>query len=684
LSNFVESEKDALFYWSAVLYGAGIGIYFLLDFEPPLTPVVLGLVVLLLVQYFVRHRTFLLLALRILLIMLAGFGVATLRTALKDTQALELETGAIAIEGLVVLAEDRIEDGLRLTLKDLRYPENPGQALPDTVRIVVRTAHPDLGPGDVIRTRAMLMPLPDPVWPGGYDFGRQLWFQGLGAVGFAVAPIEEVSSPVPGWQERVGAFRQSLWQRITAAVPGEEGAVAASLITGIRDGIPERVTENMRIAGLAHLLAISGLHMALVTGVLFFALRAVMAAFTGFALKHPIRKYAAIGAFIGASGYLLLSGAGVSTQRAFIMVGIVLLAVLTDRKAISLRLVALAAMAILTISPEALLHPSFQMSFAAVTGLVAGYAFAQPYLNRLMQANPGFLAKARLYLLGVLISTLIAEISIGPVAFYHFGRFSTYGLLANMAAVPVMGFWVMPMGLIALLLVPFGLDLWAWKAMAAGIGIILKVAEEIASLPQADFLLPEFPFMAFLLLIIAGLWLCLWQGRRLRMMFLAPFSLGVAFVFTHSLPDVVINAEGDLLAVRGPEGGYYFNTLSRSRFDRGIWQQHFAQKQELAFRDYPIKGGLSCDALGCLFAGPAGVRVALARAPEAFAEDCRRAEVILTSQYAPFPCKDSKIVIDRAALRRGGAHVIYLKGAGIEIVSATELRGQRPWTVKNP
>ena len=684
LAGLFDQEKDALFYWSAVLYGLGIGIYFSLSIEPPLSLIVVGVIFIALVQYFVRARAALLLGLRALLIVLTGFGIATLRTSLLDTNGLERQTGAITVEGVVVIAEDRIENGLRLTLKDVTYPDNLGQDLPDRIRITVRTEAPDLSPGAVIKTRAILMPLPEPVMPGGYDFGRQLWFQGLGAVGFSIAPVEAISRPERNWSEKVGAFRQRMWQRITAAAPGEDGAVAAALITGIRDGIPEQVSENMRIAGLAHLLAISGLHMALLTGFLFFALRAGMALIPRLALKHPIRKYAAIGAFIGASGYLLLSGASISTQRAFIMVSIVLLAVLTDRKAISMRLVALAAIAILTFTPEALLHPSFQMSFAAVTGLVAGYTWGQPYLNRLMHANRGFLARSRLYMLGVLISTIIAELSIGPVAFYHFGRFSAYGLLANMAAVPLMGFWVMPLGLIALALTPLGLDYWVWKGMAVGVGLILDVAEQIAALPGADFRAPEIPFAAFLLLVIAGLWLCLWRGGRIKSYFMAPLFLGFILYFTHSLPDVAINSEGDLIAIKGPEGRYYFNSTTRSKFDRKIWQQHFGELADLSFRDFPDEDSLGCDRLGCLYQTPNGTIIAMVTQPEAFAVDCQRADVVLTNHYAPFPCKDEKIVIDRSRLRRGGAHTLYFEREGITIRSVSMERGNRPWTLVFP
>ena len=610
---FLDAERASLLYWSAVLYGAGIGLYFLLPFEPPLWPVIIALIALGFFHRQAKDHPEAKVFLRGALIALAGFGVGALRVAMLDTQSLDRDTGAVEVAGIITLVEDRIEGGMRLTLKAVTFSPALEQTAPIKIRITVRTAHGDLYPGMRIKTRAMLLPLPEPVLPGGYDFGRHLWFQGLGGVGFAIAPIDIIAGTEASWSSKVETFRQNLANRITASAPGPEGAIAAALITGIRDDIPEYVRENMRIAGLAHLLAISGLHMALVTGALFFALRAGMAAIPALALRYPIRKFAAVGAFIGAAGYLILSGASISTQRAFIMVTIILLAVLTDRQAISMRLVALAAILVLTLSPEAILHPSFQMSFAAVTGLVAGYTWLQPKLTAILRRDAGYLSRFKLYLTGIFLSTLIAEVSIGPIAFYHFGRFSAYGLLANMAAVPVMGFWVMPVGLIALALVPFGLDAWAWQAMAAGIGIIIDVAATVAALPGADFKASEFPFNAFVFFIGAGLWLCLWKAWRIKRLFLAPFVVGLMVYFSHNLADVVISAEGDLVAIKGPDGRFYFNTLRRSKFDRKIWQQHFGQIEALSFQDFPTGQGpmITCDPLGCLFQSRNGIKVAL-------------------------------------------------------------------------
>ncbi|MEE8294814.1 MAG: ComEC/Rec2 family competence protein [Sphingomonadales bacterium] len=673
-------ENRSLFFWAAVLYGSGIGLYFLMPVEPPIWPsLVIGAVLLFFLGWF-KDNHLLNQILRGVLIFTAGFALATIRTAMIDTKALERETRPIALEGSVELVEDRLERGLRLTLKNLKFEENSA-AMPERIRITIRTSHPDLRPGMIIKTKAILMPLPEPVIPGGYDFARQLWFDGYGAVGFAVAGVEVIENPKTTLQEKIEGVRQSLFERITRAAPGPAGAVAAALITGIRDDIPETVSEDMRIAGLAHLLAISGLHMALVTGFLFIALQSLMALIPKLALRFQIKKFAAVGAFLGAAGYLVLSGASLSTQRAFIMVAIVLLAVLVDRRAISMRLVAIAAIVVLTLSPEALLHPSFQMSFAAVTGLVAGYGWLKPWFSKIYQAHPGVVGKSRLYVLGIVISTLIAEVTIGPIALYHFGRFALYGLLGNLLAGPIMGFLVMPLGLLGLALIPLGLDSYLWQAMAFSMGLILDIAHFTAGLPSADFMIPKIPATALVMLVFAGLWLTLWASTLIKRFAILPLLAGLFLYAIYDLPDVVIDRDGALITLKAGDGDYYFNTLRRASFSRENWQRTFGQKEALGFDDFPDAGpiNLSCDTIGCLYKWGKG-SLAIISDPAGFAVDCLKSDIILTNQYAPFPCKDKKLVIDRTALRRGGAHAIWLEEDVIRILSASEVRGVRPWT----
>jgi competence protein ComEC len=293
------------------------------------------------------------------------------------------------------------------------------------VRVTLRAASEALPVGSWVRLPAVLNPPPAPAMPGAFDFARQAWFDRLGGVGYAVGRPEAIAAPVgedgAGWRLRVEGLRQRLNERIQAALPGPAGAVAAALMTGDRGAIPEELVEAMRDSGLAHLLSISGLHIGLVWTLLFFAVRAGLALAEPVALRWPVKKWAAAAALAGAFAYLLISGAEVPTQRAFLMTALVTLAILCDRSALSMRLVAWAAGAILLLTPEALLSASFQLSFAAVVALVAAYEVLAPRLARL-RADSGTARRIGLYLAGVCLTTFVAGLATAPFGLFHFTR----------------------------------------------------------------------------------------------------------------------------------------------------------------------------------------------------------------------------------------------------------------------
>ena len=176
-------------------------------------------------------------------------------------------------------------------------------------------------------------------------------------------------------------MREAIDQRIRAVLPGDKGAIASALITGKRDAISTPVNDAMYISGIGHVLSISGYHMAVVAGMIFFALRALFALMPAFANRYPIKKWAALAALGAAAFYLLLSGAEVATQRSFIMIAIVLIGVMVDRPTLTLRTLTVAAFGVLLLAPEAVVHPSFQMSFAATLALVAGYQGGLPWMT---------------------------------------------------------------------------------------------------------------------------------------------------------------------------------------------------------------------------------------------------------------------------------------------------------------
>ncbi|MDA1132512.1 MAG: ComEC/Rec2 family competence protein [Proteobacteria bacterium] len=376
------AERDRWALWIPVAMAAGIAVYFSLPHEPPLWAGVLGMSAATVAAALLRNRTAAFVAAVAVAAMATGFAAAEWRARSVAAPVIERELGPVSVTARVTVVEQRPSDR-RLTLTDLELPGLMPDQVPETVRLVVRARDGAVKPGDRVRLRAVLLPPSPPVAPGAFDFARQAWFQRLGGVGYAVSAPEVVVAAAPGaFAAGMDSLRHGISERITSRLPGQPGAVAAALMTGDRGGIDDEAWASLRDSGLAHLLAISGLHVGLVAGILFAALRAALAAWESVALRFPIKKWAAAAGMAGALGYLALTGGTIPTQRAVLMLGFVLLAVMLDRRPISMRLVAWAAAAVLLVAPDSLLGPSFQMSFAAVVALVAAYELLREPFGR--------------------------------------------------------------------------------------------------------------------------------------------------------------------------------------------------------------------------------------------------------------------------------------------------------------
>ena len=437
---------------------------------------------------------------------------------------LDKRIGQASIEGRVVAAS-ALPSGIRLLLEDVAIRGRDERALPRRVRITVRASGATAAPGDQVRVRAVLMPPPGPALPGAFDFQRKAFFDGLGAVGYAVGRIQLVEARSQSTiGDRVARLRQAISARVRASLPGSAGAIAATLMTGDRGAIAARDLAAMRDSGLAHLLAISGLHIGLIAAILFFTVRGLLALAPRVALNYPIKKWAAAAAMLGAFAYLLITGLTIPTQRAFLMTSIVLLAVILDRSVISMGLVAWAAAVVLLLSPESLLGPSFQMSFAAVVALIAAYEVCRaPMIDWL--GGGGIGRRVLLYFMGIGLTTLVAGLATTPFAIFHFNRFVAFGLAANLVAVPVMALWIMPWAMLAYVLMPFGLERLALVPMGTGIDLVLGVAHTVAAWPGAVWLLPPMPTVGLVLVALGGLWLCLWR-RAWRLAGIAGIAMG--------------------------------------------------------------------------------------------------------------------------------------------------------------
>ncbi len=676
-----ERERWAL--WIPVLFGLGIAAYFGLREEPPawLAPAVFILAAGA-ALVFRRSQPVLLLAVAVVAAA-AGFAAADWRTERVRAPVLEKRYGPAWVRGQVVRVEN-LPRGPRVWLERVVLPGVAREKTPRRIRIaLIRGSRPVVGL--YITVLARLTPPRRPAMPGAYDFQRRAWFDGLGAVGFALGPARQArvvatGKPVSSFSLWLARLRQEMANRILDALPGPQGAVAAALVVGDRSAIPSSVLAAMRDSGLAHLLAISGLHMGLVAATLFFVLRAVLALFEPIALRFPIKKWAAAAAMLGSFLYMGIAGTTVPTERAFLMTGLVLIAVIVDRIAISLRLVALAAMVIMVATPESLLGASFQLSFAAVVALVATYEGARAPVREWAVGR----SRARrigVYFAALALSTLVAGAATGVIAIYHFGRIVHYGLAANLVAVPVTAFWIMPWGILAVLLMPFGLEKAALAPMGWGIDSVLAVAQAVASWPGAVQTVPAMPTAGLALVVFGGLWLCLWR-RSWRWSGVGLLIAGLGTIALAPRPDVLVSETGRLMAVRAGDGRL---ALSSLRLERSTAERWIRRDGDVRRRRWPIGGfrgppSLACDGLGCLYRAM-GHRVALVWDGRALVDDCRLASVVVSAVPVRRGCPAPSAVIDRFDLWRNGSHALYLGANGrLRVATVEGERGRRPWT----
>ncbi len=679
-------EQDRWILWAPVILGIGIGLYFAVPVEPPLwlgTACILAAIV---AGWLKRARGKILLLATAFGLLALGFSVAQWRTVLVTAPALERQIGPTGVTGRVVGMET-LPKGSRIRLDKVHIAGLDPHRTPKRVRIILKGPQPALQPGDRITLRAQLVPPPPPAAPGAFDFQRRAFFDGLGGVGWALGPAEITDRRATQGLDSIllglAELRHNVTRRIHAALPGERGTVAAALMTGERRTVAPDLMEAIRDSGLAHLLAISGLHIGLVAGVLFVGVRAALALVPPLALRYPIKKWAAAAAIPGAFAYALLAGATIPTLRAFLMIGLVLLAVLVDRRGISMRLVAWAALVILLIRPESILGASFQMSFAAVIALVAVFEALRGHFGGRGKRGP--LRIIALYLAGVAVTTLIAGTATAPFAIYHFNRFAAFGLAANMAAVPVTALWVMPWIVIAFLLMPLGLESWALVPMSWGIDVVLYVARTVASWPGAVTVLPAMSTSLLALVSLSGLWLCLWRMPWRRLGAVGIVAGFAVFPWT-APPDLLVDGKARVVAARTPDGHLAVSSLRSARFERDVWLRRAGTARMEPWPENTEEAGtggwLSCDSLGCIYKAR-GRTVAVVRKPGALLEDCPRVDALISLVPIRQPCPGPGVVVDRFDLWQEGTHALWIGTNGrIRVESVNNSRGRRPWVLR--
>ncbi len=620
----------------------------------------------------------------------AGFGLIAWRTGDLAAPTLNRPLFSINVEGRVADIQ-RLPEGTRVVLEAVRLKGNGApvpEMTPARLRVSLSRGAPPLHVGDRVLVLANLSPPAGPAAPGAFDFQRVAWYQQLGAVGYALAPAVVIEHGRPdGIVRFIDGLRADITARILKALPGPEGGVAAAMLTGEQTAVDKDVNQAMRDSGLAHILSISGLHIVFVVGLIMALIRYGVALVPPLALRIDAKKIAAVIALLAALFYTALAGAPVPAQRSCAMAAFALLAILLDRTALSLRLVAWSAIVVLIAMPESLTGASFQMSFAAVVALIAAWEMAAGWRRRLHDraelSRHRWLWRLMAGFGASLATTLIASVATGAFAAYHFNRLSFLGVVANLLGVPLTGFWIMPWGLLAMLLMPFGLERFALVPMGWGVEGLNAIAFHVGAWPQAVALVPSLPGASLWLMTLGGLWLCLWR-RRWRLAGLPVVT--VAFMLGPGPPpDLLMSEDGRVLGLRDRKGVVHVASARIDRFVSDAWARRSGQE---GARKWTVSAEEEANGMGCRSGlcrwskGP--WRVALVSDEQRLGEACASADIVLSTVDAQGRCRGPRLVIDRRDAWRDGAQALWVDEQGVRRLTANAARGNRPWVPNSP
>ncbi|OIN87090.1 MAG: hypothetical protein AUJ12_03330 [Alphaproteobacteria bacterium CG1_02_46_17] len=690
LADFFAHQEETRLLWPPIFIALGAALYFGLSFEPTnfaVSATVAGSVGFFLYAKKIYHQAsvdtseikyLFYLFMGVILLTQFGFSLSQLGTYMVGTPMIKTETRVLKVEGDLLHFEDRGGNKGKLLLIDhLKINGFDEEETPKSLRLIARTKiEEEVAVGDRISFLAKLTPPASPVMPGAYDYARHFFFEGIGGMGFIVSKISLVEKQPPSLWPDLDIARQSVSQKIKSKVEGPTQGIVVALMTGERAAVEEDDWQALRASGLAHIISISGLHVAMVAAPIFFIVRLFLSFIPMMALRFDIKKISAFIALLGCSAYVGFVVPSVPTTRALLMTGVALIAIMLDRSPFSLRLVGFSALLVLFFSPESIWSASFQMSFAAVTALVAVAGWMRPVWLRINR-EAGWFKKIMIYLAGAVITSFVASIATTPFVWYHFQQMATYSVLGNMLAMPLSGLIIMPMLILSYVLIPFGWEGPALHLMAMGVEWLLQVARFVESLPGA-LVTGKMVDEAFLYFITGSCLIVLLFRGRWKWVSLPVAFIAIWMAAQTKYPDILVSNEGNLILVREGNIGYV-SSLRREKFIRDQWQKHLGLDEIKAF---PAEGEISlangdyirCDKSQCRI-GMNGAKISFGDSYNAMAEDCPWADFLITTKWVKRSyCENAKVMGAGFFREEGSTEISHTR-----YLTSRTVRGNRPW-----
>lgn len=583
LVTILDQEYWRLSLWNFAFFIFGIIFYFALDAEPSIRHVI-GIFGGSIATLFLRkYGPWGILLSGIAIAFTSGILVSKIRTSEIHTIALEEEI-TTTVHGLVS-AIKHTPRGIQTTIDHVRFRTLLMQDKdPEKVRISIPLDEAkNIIVGDEISVLAGLAPPSRTILPGGYDFGLYSYFSGVGATGFALGKVMNYSDSTSMDQPFLHKIRKFIYFRLIETMGKDNGNFAAALLLGESGGLDRDIMQNMRYSGLAHVLCVSGLHLSLVAGIFFLTSRVLMNLSNFIAWHYNIKLIAAIISLIGSGAYLMLSGTQIAATRAYIMTSIFMISIILSRSPYPLRSLGVAAMVMLSLNPEYVMHPSFQLSFAAVLALIGGYEF---YIRNkwILGESSGLIRNIKMGIFSNIYSSLLASLATTPIVIYHFYTVSNYTVLANLLVVPLISFIIMPIGIVAMLLMYIGLDYYFLLLMGKIISFIIKIAAWVTALPGSIWHFGHISAESLCVYMLGLFWVMLWN-TKFRLYGLIIIAASGIMMFTTPKPDVMFDDKMQILGVKNKEGKLEIFAPKISNFTKTYWNNWFGQKESFYYKE---------------------------------------------------------------------------------------------------
>lgn len=634
--------------------------YFSLDREPNLYIFVFAVCISVFFAFLFRRHHILLGFFICLLCFSLAIVNSSLRTKYFNSAKLDIPLYKVRFSGTIKKLIPT-EKGARLVVKihSLASTKETKYQKPKIVQLSTKSIPEQVKVGSNISAYADIHPVSKTLFPKKYDFSRHSYFNGVDAGGFIISKIYVLSDLEDAYLE---TMRSNIFHSLINSMGPANGKVAAALMIGEQGSVDENILEDMRRSGLSHILSVSGVHLSLVSIICFFVVRMILSNFVYFSHQYNIKKIAAFVSLFCTLFYLLISGMQIATVRSFIMVSFIITAVILDREEDAKRSLCFSALIILIIMPESIFHPSFQMSFSAVLGLVASYEFYVKKIQSRISVDRGILGKLKIYLYGGIFSSFIAGSSTAMFIIYHFNNYSHYSVLSNLASAPIVSFLIMPGVVITFLLMPFGLEKPGLCIMDSGISLMLKIAEFIAKLPKSISLVPTVPTYALIIFVVGFLWLTLWN-HRWRVLGVIPIFLSAMIVVVLDFPSVIIDAKYKAVLVKDNHNLLKIGGASRSS-DWYKKQWFVLTDTDCLKKVWISKNHYSMQNNGNYI-------------DMEFHKFKNQSQKL---SYIRIKNKSKEIVIKDSDLEKNGSYFIYLKPDDFDFEHAVNQKSSRPWS----